>query len=63
MAETTHVDEQDLAQPKTFQQYLRLFFSGFVMGSADIVPGVSGGTMAFIGVCLTNETPGLTRLM
>lgn len=25
-----------------------LFFTGFAMGSADIVPGVSGGTMAFI---------------
>ena len=28
--------------------YLKLFFSGFIMGSADVVPGVSGGTMAFI---------------
>lgn len=27
---------------------LRLFFTGFAMGSADIVPGVSGGTIAFI---------------
>lgn len=26
----------------------RLFGTGFAMGSADIVPGVSGGTMAFI---------------
>ena len=52
MTEKTHVDENngevDLSQPKTPQQYLRLFFSGFAMGSADIVPGVSGGTMAFI---------------
>ena len=30
------------------QKYLRLFFTGFMMGSADIVPGVSGGTIAFI---------------
>lgn len=30
------------------QKYGRLFFNGFSMGSADIVPGVSGGTMAFI---------------
>lgn len=29
-------------------QYLRLFFTGVAMGAADIVPGVSGGTMAFI---------------
>ncbi|PJF41992.1 MAG: DUF368 domain-containing protein, partial [Phototrophicales bacterium] len=34
--------------PKTIREYLRLFFTGFAMGSADIVPGVSGGTMAFI---------------
>ncbi len=30
------------------KKYLRLFFTGFMMGSADIVPGVSGGTIAFI---------------
>lgn len=34
--------------PKTPRDYARLFFTGFAMGSADIVPGVSGGTMAFI---------------
>lgn len=27
---------------------LRLFATGFIMGSADIVPGVSGGTIAFL---------------
>lgn len=27
---------------------LHLFFSGFSMGAADVVPGVSGGTVAFI---------------
>lgn len=26
----------------------QLFFSGFAMGAADVVPGVSGGTIAFI---------------
>ena len=31
-----------------FKNYLRLFATGFTMGSADIVPGVSGGTIAFI---------------
>ncbi|MDQ5950965.1 MAG: putative rane protein [Patescibacteria group bacterium] len=30
------------------KQFLRLFFTGFSMGTADIVPGVSGGTIAFI---------------
>ncbi len=32
---------------KTKDQIL-LFFKGFAMGSADVVPGVSGGTIAFI---------------
>ena len=27
---------------------LILFLKGFAMGSADVVPGVSGGTVAFI---------------
>jgi putative membrane protein len=36
------------SNPKTPRDYLRLLFTGFAMGSADIVPGVSGGTMAFI---------------
>ncbi|MEM9950711.1 MAG: DUF368 domain-containing protein [Chloroflexota bacterium] len=40
--------QPDLSRPKTVQEYLRLFFSGFAMGASDIVPGVSGGTMAFI---------------
>jgi len=29
-------------------KYLRLFLTGFGMGTADIIPGVSGGTIAFI---------------
>lgn len=37
-----------LSNPKTVAQYLRLILTGFAMGAADIVPGVSGGTMAFI---------------
>lgn len=39
---------RDLSHPKTPWEYVRLFFSGFAMGAADVVPGVSGGTMAFI---------------
>jgi len=27
---------------------IRFFFTGFLMGSADLVPGVSGGTVAFL---------------
>jgi len=38
----------DLSNPQTPMEYLRLFFTGFAMGASDIVPGVSGGTMAFI---------------
>lgn len=30
------------------KSYIKTFFSGFFMGSADLVPGVSGGTIAFI---------------
>ena len=29
-------------------KYISLFFKGIAMGAADIVPGVSGGTIAFI---------------
>lgn len=38
----------DLSRPRTPLEYLRILFSGFAMGASDIVPGVSGGTMAFI---------------
>jgi len=41
-------NSQDLSKPQTLRQYLRLVLTGFAMGAADIVPGVSGGTMAFI---------------
>ncbi len=40
--------KEDLSKPRTATQHLRLFLTGFAMGAADIVPGVSGGTMAFI---------------
>ncbi len=33
---------------RTSRQSLRLFFTGIAMGTADVIPGVSGGTMAFI---------------
>ena len=41
-------NSQDLSKPQSPTQYLRLLLTGFAMGAADIVPGVSGGTMAFI---------------
>lgn len=37
-----------LYRPRGFREYLGLVARGFAMGSADVVPGVSGGTMAFI---------------
>ena len=33
---------------RTFRDYLSISARGFCMGVADVVPGVSGGTMAFI---------------
>lgn len=35
-------------QQRKFGQYLILFLKGIAMGAADVVPGVSGGTIAFI---------------
>ncbi|WP_460925694.1 polyprenyl-phosphate transporter [Pontibacter brevis] len=35
-------------QRRTLREYLLLFTKGVGMGAADIVPGVSGGTIAFI---------------
>lgn len=35
-------------QPKSFPFYLSLFFKGAGMGAADVIPGVSGGTIALI---------------
>jgi putative membrane protein len=37
-----------LGRKRTPREYLGLVGRGFAMGSADVVPGVSGGTMAFI---------------
>ena len=33
---------------RSTKDYVLLFLKGFGMGSADVVPGVSGGTVAFI---------------
>ncbi|WVM89336.1 DUF368 domain-containing protein [Halopseudomonas pachastrellae] len=30
------------------KEYLLIFLRGVAMGAADVVPGVSGGTIAFI---------------
>ena len=39
---------EQFGRVRTWRQYVGLAARGFVMGSADVVPGVSGGTMAFI---------------
>lgn len=38
----------DTSTPRTVGEYFILGLKGFCMGAADVVPGVSGGTMAFI---------------
>ena len=38
----------EVRKPRTLAQYLGVTARGFCMGCADVVPGVSGGTMAFI---------------
>ncbi len=39
---------KDSKETRNFKDYLILTIKGFCMGAADVVPGVSGGTMAFI---------------
>jgi putative membrane protein len=40
--------DKHLYHPRGAKEYAGLVARGFAMGSADVVPGVSGGTMAFI---------------
>ena len=42
------MNTEDQRPSRTFKDYIGLFVRGFGMGAADVVPGVSGGTMAFI---------------
>jgi len=39
---------ENLSPSRTMKEYLGLVVRGFAMGASDVVPGVSGGTMAFI---------------
>ena len=52
METTTSTSSSDAPVPaastRDWKGYLGLVARGFAMGSADVVPGVSGGTMAFI---------------
>jgi putative membrane protein len=40
--------ENQTRQPRTPREYISLFLTGLGMGAADTVPGVSGGTVAFV---------------
>jgi putative membrane protein len=42
------MNKETIRQKRGLKEYAYLFFTGVCMGAADIVPGVSGGTMAFI---------------
>lgn len=41
-------ETNSVSQPKTLRDFLGISARGFLMGSADVVPGVSGGTVAFV---------------
>jgi putative membrane protein len=44
----TEPELEEGRRQRTLAEYIGLAFRGACMGAADIVPGVSGGTMAFI---------------
>lgn len=48
MSDMDEILSGPIANPARPLDFLRLYLTGFAMGAADIVPGVSGGTMAFI---------------
>ncbi|HSN75386.1 MAG TPA: DUF368 domain-containing protein [Anaerolineae bacterium] len=41
-------ENKNVSQPQSLRDYVSISLRGFLMGSADVVPGVSGGTIAFI---------------
>ena len=42
------MSEEQQTKKRTLAGYIKIFGCGFIMGGADVIPGVSGGTMAFI---------------
>ena len=42
--------------------YFAVFLKGIAMGAADVVPGVSGGTIAFITGIYTTLLQSITRV-
>ncbi|MGS2726328.1 DUF368 domain-containing protein [Psychroserpens sp. BH13MA-6] len=47
---------------RTFKDYLLVTFKGIAMGAADVVPGVSGGTIAFISGIYEELIESIDRL-
>ena len=47
MSDVSEIEENS-EKKRTLKDYFRIFGVGIAMGTADLVPGVSGGTMAFI---------------
>lgn len=45
---TTTRSKSDISETQGLRRYVLLFLKGMGMGGADVVPGVSGGTIAFI---------------
>ena len=43
-----HLLKLKLLMERSVKGYIFLFLKGMAMGAADVVPGVSGGTIAFI---------------
>lgn len=41
-------EKNNVSQPQSLRDYASISLRGFLMGSADVVPGVSGGTIAFV---------------
>ncbi len=48
--------------PRTKSEYLKLYCKGFCMGTADLIPGVSGGTIAFITGIYENLLDAITSI-
>lgn len=42
------IDTEDVWPKRTLREHVGVYLRGLAMGAADIVPGVSGGTIAFI---------------
>ena len=49
MTETAgQIEQIESTQERSIGDWIRLVLGGFLIGSGNVVPGVSGGTMAFI---------------